>query len=45
MVVTGVIFLAPSALRLPVLAVLLVAVGVVAMVVALRWLTFERYLA
>ncbi len=45
LLVSAVVFGAPAALRVPLLLVLLLAVGAVAVAIALRWLTFERYLA
>jgi ABC-type Na+ efflux pump permease subunit len=45
LLVGAVMFFAPAALRIPLLILLLLAVGATALVIALRWLTFERYLA
>jgi ABC-type Na+ efflux pump permease subunit len=45
LLVGGVVFVAPAALRIPLLVLLLLSVGAGAIMIALRWLTFERYLA
>jgi ABC-2 type transport system permease protein len=44
LLVSAVLFVAPEYLRIPALVGLLLAVGLAAAVIALRWLTFERYL-
>jgi ABC-type Na+ efflux pump permease subunit len=41
---SAVLFVAPESLRILALVGLLLAVGLAAAVIALRWLTFERYL-
>jgi ABC-type Na+ efflux pump permease subunit len=43
-VTSGILFTVPAAARLPLLALVLVIAGVFASTVAMRWLTFERYL-
>ena len=45
LVTVAIVFLVPSTLRLPVLAVVLLLAGTLAFVAGVRWLTFERYLA
>jgi hypothetical protein len=44
-VTVAVLVVAPDALRFPLLALLLAAAGLLALLAAARWLTFERYLA
>jgi ABC-type Na+ efflux pump permease subunit len=45
LIVSAVVFLSPASLRIPLLVALLLVIAVGGFVVALRWLTFERYLA
>jgi ABC-2 type transport system permease protein len=45
MLVLAVLFLVPGSAQLPVLAAVLFSIGALALLVALRWLTFERYMA
>jgi ABC-type transport system involved in multi-copper enzyme maturation permease subunit len=45
LLISGVMLGAPAYLRLPALVGLLLVIAVVAVAVALRWLTFERYVA